>query len=71
MALRIGQSERRAPGAAEQQPLFDAEMTAQGLDVLDQMRRGVVGEFAQRTGAAGGFVLMGGWLLLALRALRR
>ena len=37
MRLRVGQRERRAPGAAEQQPAVDAQMAAQPLDILDQI----------------------------------
>ena len=45
--LRIGQCQRGAPGPAEQQPFVDAKMAAQGFDVADQMRGGVVRQPAE------------------------
>ena len=48
IGLGVGQRQRRAPGAAEQQPAVDAEMPAQPLDVLDQVVGGVVGQAAER-----------------------
>ena len=51
--LGVGQRQRGAPGAAEQQPAVDAEMAAQGLDVGDQVLGGVVLQAAERTRPAG------------------
>ena len=51
--MPVGQRERRAPGAAEDQPFVDAEGLAQALGVGDQMRRGVRLELAQRRRAPG------------------
>ena len=42
MALRVGQRQRTAPGTAEHQPLFDAQMLAQRLHVRNQVPGGVV-----------------------------
>ncbi len=53
MGFAVGERERAAPRAAEHQPAFDAEMRAQRLDVGDEMRRGVVAQFAQGRGAPG------------------
>ena len=53
MMLGIGQRQRAAPRAAEYQPAFYVQMLAQQLHVRDQMRRGVVFQFAQRRGAPG------------------
>ena len=52
MRLRIGERERRAPGAAEQLPALDAEVLAQPLHVLDQMPGGVVDQAGVRTALA-------------------
>src|SRR4029079_792703 len=41
MRLRIGECERRAPGAAEHLPALDLEMLAELLDVVDEMPGGV------------------------------
>src|SRR5260221_14625732 len=41
MVLRVGQSEGRAPRAAEHHPLVDGEVRAQPLEVGDQVLRGV------------------------------
>src|SRR4051812_36802033 len=52
MVLGIRERERRSPRAAEDDPLVDAQVLAQALQVLDQFRRGVVLEAAQRRRAA-------------------
>jgi hypothetical protein len=52
MMLGIGQCEGGAPGAAEHEPAIDAEMRAQLLHVLDQMRRRIVLDLAQWLGPA-------------------
>ncbi|GAA10626.1 hypothetical protein GOALK_002_00910 [Gordonia alkanivorans NBRC 16433] len=41
MRLRIGETQRRTPGAAEDLPAVDAEMGPELLHVGDEMRRGV------------------------------
>ncbi|TXL72275.1 DUF3987 domain-containing protein [Vineibacter terrae] len=53
IVLAIGKRQRRAPGAAEHQPLPHAQVLAQLLEVVDQVRRRVVGDVAQRQGAPG------------------
>ena len=52
MRLGIGQCQRAAPRPAEQEEPVDFQMFAQGLYIVDQMRGGVVGEFAARRGPA-------------------
>ena len=37
MLLRVGQDQRRTPGAAEEQPPLDAEVLAQPFHVGDQV----------------------------------
>jgi len=44
MLLRVGQSERRAPGAAEHHPLLHADHHAQAFDVAYEMPRRVLPE---------------------------
>jgi len=41
MGFGIGERQRRAPGAAEDEPFFDAHHFAQPLDVGDEMPGGV------------------------------
>ena len=50
--LRVGQCQCGAPRTAEHHPALDAQVLAQGFDVLDQVRRGVVAQFAERGGAS-------------------
>ena len=50
MCLRIGQRQRRAPGAADDHPALNAEFLADHLHVRDQMRQRVV--FASPLGPA-------------------
>ena len=50
MGLRIGQRQRRAPGAADDHPALEAEFLADRLHVRDQMRQRIV--FAAALGAA-------------------
>ena len=50
MGLRIGQRQRRAPGAADDHPAFEAEFLADHLHVRDQMRQRIV--LAASLGAA-------------------
>ncbi len=52
VGLRIGERQRRSPGAAEHQPLLDAGHFAQPLDIGHQMPGGVVVQTGVRTGAA-------------------
>ena len=53
MRLRIGQRQRRAPGAADDHPAFEAEFFADHLHVRDQMRQRVVVAAAPGSAAAG------------------
>src|ERR1044072_1287427 len=53
MRDRVGNRERAAPGAAEDEPALDAEMTAQPLDVVDQKRRRIRFQLAERTRTPG------------------
>ncbi len=53
MLLRIGQRQRRTPGATEHDPAFDAEVRADRFDVGDQMPGRVVFEFGMRRRLAG------------------
>ena len=46
--LRVGERQRGAPGAAEQQPAVDAQMRAQHLDIGDQVGGGVGLQPAER-----------------------
>ncbi|MNM84572.1 hypothetical protein D3C81_966640 [compost metagenome] len=48
MLLRIGQRERRTPGAAKYQPALHAGKFAQPLDIVDHVPRGVVLEPGMR-----------------------
>ena len=48
----VGQSQGRAPGAAEHRPLLDADLLAQPLDVLDQLPGVVVLQHRVGAGAA-------------------
>src|SRR5437762_14269286 len=50
--LRVQQRQRRPPRTAEQQPLVDAKMLAQPLDVLDKMRSRVVAKLRDRRRSA-------------------
>jgi hypothetical protein len=50
MRFAVGERERAAPRAAENEPAVDAQVPAQPLDVGDEMRRGVVPQFAERRG---------------------
>ena len=52
MGEAIGQRQRAAPRAAEQQPLLDAEMGPQPFHVGHEMAGGVVVQFAERHRAA-------------------
>ena len=52
MGLRIGQRQRRAPGAADHHPALEAEFVADHLHVRDQMRSGVVLARSLRAAAA-------------------
>ena len=52
MLQAVGQRQRAAPRAAEQQPLVDAEMGPQPLHVGDEMAGGVVVQLAERHRAA-------------------
>src|SRR5687767_14313358 len=52
MMFGIGDGEGRAPRAAECEPAINAEVRAQPLHILDQMRRRIVLDLAQRLGAA-------------------
>ncbi len=52
MGLRIGESQRAAPGSAEYQPALDAQMLAQPLDVRDQVPGGVLDQAGARPAAA-------------------
>ncbi len=51
MGLGVGEGEGGAPRAAEQHPPLDAEVAAQGLDVVHQVVGGVLRQAAQRAGA--------------------
>src|SRR5204863_10018340 len=53
MYFAISERQCRTPGAAENEPLLDAEMLAQLLHVSDQMRCGVVAYFAERRRSPG------------------
>ena len=53
MRLRIGQRQRRAPGAADHHPALEAEFLADHLHVRDQMRQRVVLAAALGAAAAG------------------
>ena len=53
MRLRIGQRQRRAPGAADHHPALKAEFFADRLHVRDQMRQRVVFAAALWAAAAG------------------
>ena len=53
MGLRIGQRQRRAPGAADHHPALEAKFLADHLHVRDQMRQRVVLAAALRAAAAG------------------
>ena len=53
MRFGVGKRERGAPRSAEHQPALDAKMRAQALEIGDEMRRGVIGERAQRSRLAG------------------
>ena len=44
MPLGVSESQRRAPGPAEDHPAVDAQMLTQAFDVVDQMPGGVVDE---------------------------
>ena len=52
VALRVGQRQRRAPGAAEHQPALDPQMRAQRLDVGDQVPGGVLAQLGVRAARA-------------------
>ena len=52
MCLRIGERQRRAPRAAEHEPVLDAEALAQRLDVGDKVLRRVGLQFGVRARAA-------------------
>ena len=41
VGLGVGQRERGAPGAAEEQPAVDIQVGAQALDIVDQVLGGV------------------------------
>ncbi len=53
MRLRIGQRQRRAPGAADHHPALEAEFLADHFHVRDQMRQRVVLAAALGAAAAG------------------
>ena len=53
MRLRIGQRQRRAPGAAHHHPALEAELFADRLHVRDQVRQRVVLAAALGAAAAG------------------
>jgi hypothetical protein len=48
----VGERERGAPGAAEEHRALEPESAAQGFDVLDQARRGVLLDRPARSRAA-------------------
>ena len=52
VCLRVGERERRAPRAADEEPTLDAEMLADALEVGDEMRRRVGLEREVRMAAA-------------------
>ena len=52
MGLRVGQGQGRAPGAAEQHPLVDAQVLADAFKVGDQVPSGVVLQARPWRGAA-------------------
>jgi hypothetical protein len=51
--LAVGERQRAAPGASEQQPLADPEVLAQALEVLNQVLGGVACDLADRRRCAG------------------
>src|SRR5262245_24142534 len=51
MTLRVCERQRRTPGAAEHQPLIDAQVLAQCFHVSDEMPRRVVDEAGMRAAA--------------------
>jgi hypothetical protein len=50
--LRVGERQRRAPGAAEHEPALDSDVLAQLFHVVDQVPRRVVDEARVRPAAA-------------------
>ena len=44
MRLRVGESQRAAPGFTEHQPTIDPQVLSQQLEIVDQMPRGVGAE---------------------------
>src|SRR5262249_19202823 len=54
MGLRIGERQRRAPGAAGDKPAFETEFRADDLQVRDQMRQrvGIARAFRRAAAAA-------------------
>jgi len=50
---RIGEPERAAPAAAEDDPPGDAQRLAKALDVGDEVPGGVLGELGMRRAAPG------------------
>ncbi|MNN12720.1 hypothetical protein D3C81_1257220 [compost metagenome] len=59
MGLRVGQRQGRAPGAAEQHPLVDAQVLADALHVRHQIPGGVAVQAGMRGRAAAAALVEG------------